>query len=146
VPWYYLDDGVYGGYSNVAWEDVHPPILSLDELWEHPLSLTDPGLKPCVLAGPTCDSIDVIATDYPMPQLTIGDHLISPMMGAYTLVTSCGFNGLPPPTVVQPRGRRIDTTGSLDGEPTHINALSYRREHFHVEPSALRPKSLPDIR
>jgi ornithine decarboxylase len=35
VPWYYLDGGVYGGNSNVAWEDVHPPILSLDELWEH---------------------------------------------------------------------------------------------------------------
>jgi ornithine decarboxylase len=129
VPWYYLDDGVYGGYSNVAWEDVHPPILSLDELWEHPLSRVDPhspALEPCVLAGPTCDSIDVIATDYPMPHLTIGDHLISPMMGAYTLVTSCGFNGIPPPAVVQARGRRIDTTGSLNGEITQINTLTCR--------------------
>ncbi|HEX4015630.1 MAG TPA: type III PLP-dependent enzyme [Frankiaceae bacterium] len=129
VPWYYLDDGVYGGYSNVAWEDVHPPILSLDELWEHPLSRVDPhspALEPCVLAGPTCDSIDVIATDYPMPHLTIGDHLISPMMGAYTLVTSCGFNGLPPPAVVQARGRRIDTTGSLNGKITQINTLTCR--------------------
>jgi ornithine decarboxylase len=118
VPWYYLDDGVYGGYSNVAWEDVHPPILSLDELWEHPLGRTDsssPALEPCVLAGPTCDSIDVIATDYPMPRLTIGDHVISPMMGAYTLVTACGFNGLPPPTVAQAKGRRINATGSLHG-------------------------------
>lgn len=122
VPWYYLDDGVYGGYSNVAWEDVHPPILSLDELLDHPLARMDPPspeFESCVLAGPTCDSIDVIATDYPMPQLAIGDHLISPMMGAYTLVTSCGFNGLPSPTVVQASGRRIVATGSLGAELTH---------------------------
>jgi ornithine decarboxylase len=122
VPWYYLDDGVYGGYSNVAWEDVHPSILSLNELWHHPLARMgppSPEFEPCVLAGPTCDSIDVIATDYPMPRLAIGDHLISPMMGAYTLVTSCGFNGLPSPTVVQASRCRIDATGSLCAELTH---------------------------
>ena len=30
--WHYLDDGVYGSYSNVMTEDVHPPILALREL------------------------------------------------------------------------------------------------------------------
>ena len=32
--WHYLDDGVYGSYSNVMTEDVHPPILALRELTE----------------------------------------------------------------------------------------------------------------
>jgi len=27
--WHYLDDGLYGSYSNVMPEDVHPPILAL---------------------------------------------------------------------------------------------------------------------
>ena len=30
--WHYLDDGLYGAYSNIMTEDVHPPILALKEL------------------------------------------------------------------------------------------------------------------
>ena len=119
TPWYYLDDGVYGAYSNVAWENVHPSIIALKEMSRHPMSRIEappPALDPCVLAGPTCDSIDVIATDYPLPRLTIGDHLISPMMGAYTLVTACGFNGIPPPTVAQTMVRRTVAADSRGAE------------------------------
>ena len=89
TAWHYLDDGLYGSYSNVMTEDVHPPILALREL-------TDPGvpLEPVTLAGPTCDSADVVARDYPMPALETGDVLISPMMGAYTSVTASPFNAI----------------------------------------------------
>lgn len=85
--WHYLDDGLYGSYSNVMTEDVHPPILSLREL-----DSTD--TEPVTLAGPTCDSADVIARDYPMPSLDVGDLVVSPMMGAYTSVTASRFNGI----------------------------------------------------
>jgi ornithine decarboxylase len=87
--WHYLDDGLYGSYSNVMTEDVHPPILALSEL-----DATEPALEPVTLAGPTCDSADVIARGYPMPTVGIGDVLMSPMMGAYTTVTASGFNGI----------------------------------------------------
>ena len=30
--WHYLDDGIYGSYSNVMAEDVHPPILAMREI------------------------------------------------------------------------------------------------------------------
>ena len=30
--WHYLDDGLYGSYSNMMTEDVHPPILALHEV------------------------------------------------------------------------------------------------------------------
>ena len=93
--WHYLDDGLYGSYSNVMTEDVHPPILALRELGE------DTGDHERVtLAGPTCDSADVVARDYPMPVLDIGDVLISPRMGAYTSVTSSRFNGIKPTPIV----------------------------------------------
>jgi len=94
--WHYLDDGLYGSYSNVMTEDVHPPILALREL-------TDDGAsqyEPVTLAGPTCDSADVIARDYPMPPLEVGDIVVSPMMGAYTAVTSSRFNGIPATRIV----------------------------------------------
>jgi ornithine decarboxylase len=88
--WHYLDDGLYGSYSNVMAEDVHPPILALSEL--------DDGerrtYEPVTLAGPTCDSADVVARDYPMPALDVGDIVVSPLMGAYTVVSSSRFNGI----------------------------------------------------
>jgi ornithine decarboxylase len=90
--WHYLDDGLYGSYSNVMTEDVHPPILSLRELDNTELDNTD--TEPVTLAGPTCDSADVIARDYPMPSLDVGDLVVSPMMGAYTSVTASRFNGI----------------------------------------------------
>lgn len=49
--WHHLDDGVYGSYSNVMTEDVHPPILALSELIS-----PESSLEPVTLAGPTCDS------------------------------------------------------------------------------------------
>ena len=93
--WHYLDDGLYGSYSNVMTEDVHPPILALREL------VDDTGDHECVtLAGPTCDSADVVARDYLMPALDVGDVLVSPRMGAYTSVTSSRFNGIKPTPIV----------------------------------------------
>ena len=94
--WHYLDDGVYGSYSNVMTEDVHPPILALRELTEDGAG----EFEPVTLAGPTCDSADVIARDYPMPPLEVGDIVVSPMMGAYTAVTSSRFNGIPATPIV----------------------------------------------
>ena len=94
--WHYLDDGLYGSYSNVMTEDVHPPILSLREIVDGPSDS-----EPVVLAGPTCDSADVIACDYPMPTLNVGDVVVSPMMGAYTSATSSRFNGIPATPIIE---------------------------------------------
>ena len=100
--WHYLDDGVYGSYSNVMTEDVHPPILALAELDDERAGQLP--LDPVTLAGPTCDSVDVVARDYPMPALNAGDVLVSPMMGAYTSVTSSRFNGLAATPIVVSTG------------------------------------------
>ena len=62
-------------------EDVHPLILALRELVDDATR----ACEPVTLAGPTCDSADVIARDYPMPALDVGDVVVSPMMGAYTI-------------------------------------------------------------
>ncbi|MGU3434015.1 type III PLP-dependent enzyme [Actinomycetes bacterium M1A6_2h] len=97
--WHHVDDGVYGSYSNVLAEDVHPAVLALAELGDD-VSLP---MRPVVLAGPTCDSVDVVATDYPMPELQNGSVLVSPMMGAYTAVSASRFNGLPPTPIVVAR-------------------------------------------
>lgn len=94
--WHYLDDGIYGSYSNVMTEDVHPPILAMHEVVDGAS-----GYESVTLAGPTCDSADVIARDYPMPTLNLGDVVVSPMMGAYTSVTSSRFNGIPATPIIE---------------------------------------------
>jgi len=89
--WYYLDDGLYGAYSNVLTEDVHPLIFAECEIAGRD---TNAGThRWATLAGPTCDSTDVIAREALLPDLAVGDLLVSPAMGAYTVVTATRFNG-----------------------------------------------------
>jgi ornithine decarboxylase len=93
-PWYYLDDGLYGSFSNVLSEHTHPTVHAYRALHEQLATV------PSVLAGPTCDSLDVISTDAMLPALEPGDLVVTPNMGAYTTVTACEFNGIPKTTVV----------------------------------------------
>ena len=73
-----------------------------------PGSLT--GLRlPSVLAGPTCDSIDVIAENLMLPELKVGDLIIGRAMGAYTWASASEFNFFPKATVVAVNLRPGDT-------------------------------------
>ena len=60
-----------------------------------------------VLAGPTCDSIDVFSRDaqgeictVDLPEMHLDDLLIAGSMGAYTFSESTRFNGFEPPKFV----------------------------------------------
>lgn len=90
--WYYLDDGVYGTYSGQVYDKVRYPVEPLAE----------PGRprEPCVISGPTCDSLDVIAEDLPMPVLAIGERLVARQIGAYTMATATDFNYFPRAKVI----------------------------------------------
>ena len=92
--WYYLDDGVYGGFSGQMYDHAIYPLA--------PLRPFDPTgeFHSSVLAGPTCDSIDVVAEDIELPEMFIGDVLVSKKMGAYTIVSATEFNYYPKPKIV----------------------------------------------
>ncbi|MBD8511679.1 type III PLP-dependent enzyme [Photobacterium sp. WH77] len=81
--WYYLDDGIYGSFSGLMFDDAQYPLVTLKQDGEY---------APSVLAGPTCDSIDVIAENIMLPKLDNGDVIIGRMMGAYTSATATDFN------------------------------------------------------
>ncbi|NDR59202.1 hypothetical protein [Aliiruegeria sabulilitoris] len=63
-------------------------------------SMREIEMAPCILAGPTCDSADVLyeKNHYPMPPtLTVGDEILIEGTGAYTTTYSAqAFNGFPP--------------------------------------------------
>ncbi|NSW83320.1 MAG: type III PLP-dependent enzyme [Syntrophothermus sp.] len=90
VWWYYVDDGLYGSFSGRLYD--HCDYLILSER-EGPR-------EQCIIAGPTCDSFDVIYHNTVMPQLEIGETLIALSMGAYTTASSSNFNGYPPARTV----------------------------------------------
>ncbi|WP_414703836.1 type III PLP-dependent enzyme [Povalibacter sp.] len=81
--WYYLDDGLYGSYSGQLFDHAKYPVTALRQEGE---------LFPSVLAGPTCDSIDVIDDDIQLPELEVGDLVVGRMMGAYTWASATDFN------------------------------------------------------
>ncbi len=83
--WYYLDDGIYGSYSGQLFDHATYPLQIF----------RDGDLRPSILAGPTCDSIDVVAENIPLPELEIGDLVIGLEMGAYTAATKTRFNSIP---------------------------------------------------
>jgi len=84
VKWYYIDDGLYGSFSGRLFDGCSYQILTnRNTKWEK-----------AVLAGPTCDSFDVVYKDCLMPPLEIGDVLMFPAMGAYCSVSASDFNGL----------------------------------------------------
>jgi len=89
--WVYLDIGKFGGLAETMDEAIRYPIRSLRDGSE---------AGPCVLAGPTCDSADVLyeKTPYLLPlSLEIGDELLIEGTGAYTTTyASVGFNGFAP--------------------------------------------------
>jgi ornithine decarboxylase len=89
--WYYLDDGVYGSYSGQIYDHAHYPVEALVESGT---------TYPSVLAGPTCDSIDVINDGLQLPLLDNGDIVVGRAMGAYTWASASEFNFFPRATVL----------------------------------------------
>jgi ornithine decarboxylase len=89
--WYYLDDGLYGSYSGQVYDHAVYPVAAL---------LSDAATYPSVLAGPTCDSIDVISEKLQLPKLDMGDLIVGRMMGAYTWASASEFNFFPRATVL----------------------------------------------
>ncbi|NOH04554.1 MAG: hypothetical protein HND47_22590 [Chloroflexi bacterium] len=52
------------------------------------------------IAGPYCESGDVLIEDLPMPKIQEGDLIAIPMSGAYQLSMSSNYNGARKPAVV----------------------------------------------
>ena len=91
VRWVYLDIGKFGGLAETMGESIRYPIKTPRDGDE---------VGPCVLAGPTCDSADVLyeKRPYDLPiSLEIGDKVLIEGTGAYTATyAAVAFNGFAP--------------------------------------------------
>jgi ornithine decarboxylase len=93
--WVYLDTGRFNGLIETLDESIKYPIVTAKDVL---------GGKEAevILAGPTCDSMDILYEDYKyrLPvDLKVGDRIYFLSTGAYTAsYASVGFNGFPPIT------------------------------------------------
>lgn len=88
VRWVYLDTGIYGGLMELTLD--FPVIILSDRTGE-------PGLW--TMAGPTCDSIDVMGRHKLPANTAAEDFIYMPNLGAYCTTCACDFNGFPPPVM-----------------------------------------------
>lgn len=82
---YYLNDGVYGSFNCIFFDHISPVICPFNE--------RDGKRFKSTIFGPTCDSIDKIAEDVELPELTVGEWCYVENFGAYTCAASTSFNG-----------------------------------------------------
>ena len=91
LRWVYLDIGKFGGLAETADEAIRYKIRTERD---------DDRKVACALAGPTCDSVDVLYEKEPywLPiSLEVGDKVLIEGTGAYTATySSVGFNGFAP--------------------------------------------------
>jgi len=87
--WLHLDAGMFGG------------IIETTEGLKYRIRTDRSGPDiPWNVAGPTCDSIDVVMRDEPLPSdLQEGDFVYLRNAGAYTTAYASNFNGFPLPEV-----------------------------------------------
>jgi ornithine decarboxylase len=89
--WVYLDIGKFGGLAETMDESIRYAVRTPHDGDE---------VGPCVLAGPTCDSADVLyeKRPYDLPiSIEIGDKVLIEGTGAYTATyAAVAFNGFAP--------------------------------------------------
>lgn len=88
--WMYWDAGMFGGMIEIT-EGLHYEILT-DRSGNN---------VPWSIAGPTCDSVDILMRDEMLPQnIQEGDFIYILNAGAYTTAYASNFNGFPLPDVI----------------------------------------------
>ena len=83
-PWYFLDEGLYGTFSGVIFDQWDFKLISFKEGKERVAA---------TFAGPSCDSLDIMFRGRMTAPLEVGDLLLVPACGAYTSASATTFNG-----------------------------------------------------
>jgi ornithine decarboxylase len=86
----YLNDGVYGNFSNIIFDHQLP----LAQVLSGQNKTGQQKLTEYSIWGPTCDGIDIITDRILLPsEVGVGDWLFFENMGAYTKCSATKFNG-----------------------------------------------------
>lgn len=87
---YWLTDGLYGSMNCLLYDHATLVPCTLRSPLLAPPEEDGALLLPSTLFGPTCDGLDTIVRDLPMPKLRSGDWVLFPRFGAYTVAGAGG--------------------------------------------------------
>jgi len=89
---YYINEGVYGSFNNIIYDHatVTPSFLR---------DVTEETLYRSTVFGPSCDGLDTLLKNYPLPKLNTDEWIFWRNMGAYTICAAASFNGFPLPKI-----------------------------------------------
>ena len=82
-PWYFLDEGLYGTFSGVLFDQWNFKLISFKEGEQ----------VAATFAGPSCDSLDIMFRGKMTVRQEEGDLILVPICGAYTSASATTFNG-----------------------------------------------------
>jgi ornithine decarboxylase len=83
--WLYLDVGVFNGLMESVGGIRYSYIVESDKYTSHK--------KPWTVAGPSCDSFDIIDSNVVLPEPHVGNLVLILSSGAYTISYASEFNG-----------------------------------------------------
>jgi ornithine decarboxylase len=95
-PWVFVDLSIYAGLLEVIGGWSYSMRTDRDHL----------PARQVTLAGPSCDSTDVLAQDVALPELEVGDHIELLTAGAYTTSYE-RYNGLTFPIITYRAGHAV---------------------------------------
>ena len=96
----WITDGLYGSFNCLLYDHAQ---LAPQPLFKETIAgdahaggirASSSGSMPARVFGPTCDGADLVLQAYELPELGLGDWLVFPSLGAYSLVGACKFNGI----------------------------------------------------
>ena len=93
--WLYLDVGVFNGLMETIGGIKYPLVTAKDDV---NASGDNDSVSRWTLAGPSCDSFDVMSNEAALPEMDIGDRIYIMSAGAYTTAYASQFDGFPIPT------------------------------------------------
>jgi ornithine decarboxylase len=92
VMQYWVKDGLYGSFNAIIYDQQIPSF----EVYRNPMldTVDDEELVESEIMFETCDSCDKFDNRLMLPKLRVGDYLMVPNFGAYTLSAATDFNGI----------------------------------------------------
>lgn len=131
------------------------------------LPVRDPGRPsagPATLAGPYCESSDVMIRDLPLPELEVGELVALPVSGAYHLSMASNYNGARRPAALwleSGRARPIQVRETLDdllrrdwplaagpaasaGPVAYVKYQALGNDYLVVDPAGLAAEPAPE--
>ena len=87
---------VVGGMT----DNPRPQLYQAPYVCELASDMERPVDRRCAIAGPCCETGDILTMDTPVPELRVGDVIAVPLTGAYNYSMFSGYNCTPRPAVI----------------------------------------------